>query len=123
MLYANAIALCDALAPHLLLLPTPPLTPSPSPPPDADSDSEGVKGVVSLSHPLQPHLLRTRRLRNQLLPPTSRLPDDLLSYIFSLPSTLWSAGESVHFADQVSHVSHRWRAVALRTPNAWSTIL
>ncbi|KZO90437.1 hypothetical protein CALVIDRAFT_569081 [Calocera viscosa TUFC12733] len=106
-LYTSAIALCSTLAAQLAPLPLP--CADPFPPPALDE----------LSH----QLLRTRRLRNRLLPPISKLPEDLLSYIFSVPYAHWPPPEAAAFADRIIAVSHIWRSVALATPQAWANIV
>ncbi|KAF7973789.1 hypothetical protein HWV62_14274 [Athelia sp. TMB] len=53
--------------------------------------------------------------------PTSNLPNEILSLVFEAGIGQESYAES-HFGDLVSHVSSRWRAVALTTPRLWADI-
>lgn len=52
---------------------------------------------------------------------TSNLPDEILSMVFEAGMHL-TRGSQVHFGALVSHVSHRWRNVALETPRIWADI-
>ncbi|KAF7968983.1 hypothetical protein HWV62_10701 [Athelia sp. TMB] len=62
--------------------------------------------------------------RNQLLnldAPTSNIPDEVLSLIFEAGMHSDQKSRS-HFREDVSHVSHHWRSVALSTPGLWREI-
>ncbi|KZP32564.1 hypothetical protein FIBSPDRAFT_848386, partial [Athelia psychrophila] len=53
--------------------------------------------------------------------PTSDIPDELLAMIFEAHKDMpLSQGLEPHFGALVSHVSHRWRRIALSTPTLWS---
>ncbi|KAG2013095.1 hypothetical protein CC2G_010033 [Coprinopsis cinerea AmutBmut pab1-1] len=57
------------------------------------------------------------------LSPVSRVPDEILCEIFMLCAQIWTErpnGPKPWIA--VTHVSRRWRTVALNYPNFWSTI-
>ncbi|KAF7979851.1 hypothetical protein HWV62_40603 [Athelia sp. TMB] len=59
--------------------------------------------------------------------PTSDLPDEMLAMIFEMGMRAelvdpHGTNGVVTFSALVSHVSHRWRRVALASPNLWSTI-
>ncbi|KZT58280.1 hypothetical protein CALCODRAFT_482527 [Calocera cornea HHB12733] len=122
-LYTSAIALCADLSEQLA--PVPLSAPSPSSPPPGPtcacqpSPTPQARALDDLSH----QLLRTRRLRNLVLPPVSRLPEDILAYVFSIPYHHWDPGAAAAFADRIVAVSHLWREVALATPQAWANIV
>ncbi|KAF7975899.1 hypothetical protein HWV62_8321 [Athelia sp. TMB] len=53
--------------------------------------------------------------------PTSSFPDEVLAMVFEAGINLIT-GSTRHFGPLVSHVTRRWRTVALATPRLWSTI-
>ncbi|KAF7978773.1 hypothetical protein HWV62_44814 [Athelia sp. TMB] len=53
--------------------------------------------------------------------PTSNLPDEILAMIFEAGSC-FGLPPKYHFGELVSHVSHRWRRIALTTPWLWAEI-
>ncbi|KZT54038.1 hypothetical protein CALCODRAFT_519664 [Calocera cornea HHB12733] len=81
--------------------------------------------VLHTTHMLESKLhRRVQRInerRNDALAPVSRLPDDVLRYIFSVPSAegwpKWG-----QFSVLVSHICRRWRVVALDTPRMWASV-
>lgn len=52
---------------------------------------------------------------------TSNLPNEVLSMIFEAGITQQESSQS-HFGEHVSHVSHRWRRIALATSSLWTQI-
>ncbi|KII89563.1 hypothetical protein PLICRDRAFT_53943 [Plicaturopsis crispa FD-325 SS-3] len=62
-----------------------------------------------------------RRLHARYADHTMSLPDEILAEIFMHGPPEWSLG-SLPFQVTVSHVSRRWRAVALQFPQLWSRI-
>ncbi|KAF7980802.1 hypothetical protein HWV62_36885 [Athelia sp. TMB] len=53
--------------------------------------------------------------------PISTLPDEVLAMVFEEGVVLNSS--EGHFGSLMSHVTHRWRSVALATPRLWSEIV
>ncbi|KAJ8506901.1 hypothetical protein ONZ45_g10642 [Pleurotus djamor] len=66
---------------------------------------------------IQVQVSQLNEYKNLLCDTTSRLPDDMLSLIF----TTLSLEDSTRF-HRVSWVSRRWRGIALSTPRLWSTM-
>lgn len=53
--------------------------------------------------------------------PTSNTPDEVMAMIFK-EGIFLERDSRVHFGELVSHISHRWRGVALATPSLWTKI-
>ncbi|KAJ7609028.1 hypothetical protein FB45DRAFT_945154 [Roridomyces roridus] len=79
---------------------------------------EEERSVLAISHQRSIPIISTLR----------RMPSEILSEIFLLaqPSPVEPAGlpskESPHFPWRFSHVSRRWREIALSTPSLWSLV-
>ncbi|KZP32569.1 hypothetical protein FIBSPDRAFT_479268 [Athelia psychrophila] len=68
-------------------------------------------------------VLLERNTLHNLDAPTSDIPDELLAMIFEAHEDMpLSRGLEPHFGALVSHVSHRWREIALATPTLWSRV-
>ncbi|TDL15558.1 hypothetical protein BD410DRAFT_104831 [Rickenella mellea] len=71
---------------------------------------------------------RLRTLRKDSMPLVledgiKRLPDELLVYVFEVGRSMNVPGDSSSFSSiHVSHVSLRFRRIALQTPSLWTTI-
>ncbi|KZO97348.1 hypothetical protein CALVIDRAFT_563137 [Calocera viscosa TUFC12733] len=77
--------------------------------------------TYTLESKLHRRVQHLNELRNDALAPVSRLPDDVLRYIFSIPSAEgWSKWGQ--YSVLVSHICRRWRAVALDTPRMWASV-
>ncbi|KZP32580.1 hypothetical protein FIBSPDRAFT_479348 [Athelia psychrophila] len=68
-------------------------------------------------------VLLERNILHNLDAPTSDIPDELLVMLFEADEDMHlSQGLEPHFGALVSHVSHRWREIALATPTLWSRV-
>ncbi|TDL21199.1 hypothetical protein BD410DRAFT_307904 [Rickenella mellea] len=82
-----------------------------------------MKALNEAQRRLGKRLRRLRRLSKPLVleDGIKRLPDDVLAIIFEM-GRHFNEDDPYQFAVCVSHVSHRFRSVALATPSLWTTI-
>ncbi|TDL13571.1 hypothetical protein BD410DRAFT_399393 [Rickenella mellea] len=82
-----------------------------------------MKALNEAQRRLGKRLRRLRRLSKPLVleDGIKRLPDDVLAIIFEM-GCHFNEDDLYQFAVCVSHVSHRFRGVALATPLLWTTI-
>ncbi|KAF7968985.1 hypothetical protein HWV62_28710 [Athelia sp. TMB] len=66
-------------------------------------------------------ILLEHNLLHNLDAPTSNLPDEILAMVFEA-GMVRDSDDRFYFGERVSHVSHRWRCVALSTPCLWAHI-
>ncbi|KZP14876.1 hypothetical protein FIBSPDRAFT_1048529 [Athelia psychrophila] len=67
-------------------------------------------------------VLLQRSVLNNSEAATANTPDEILALIFEACMQLDHDDRKEHYGDLVSHISHRWRSVALATAGLWTQI-